>query len=433
MTPTFEEPKTLRELSESYVSLVLAVGQHDPAYVDAYYGPEEWATAAAAEQLGLDAIKDRAEVLIAWLQANPVPAEEVHETEHGTEAHSLEILQLRHEFLLTQLQSLVARVNLLAGAEMSFDEESMALYDAMAPVHEDAEFQTILGELDGELPGEGSLLDRYEAFQSDFIIPPEKLAAVFTTAIDECRARTLEHIDLPEGESFQIEYVTDKSWSAYNWYQGGFKSLIQVNTDLPISIDRAIDLACHEGYPGHHVFSVVREHHLHQIHGWDETTIYPLFSPMSLIAEGSANYGIEMAFPGDERVVFERETLFPLAGMDPARAELYYRVQELKERLSYAGNEAARRYLDGQINADAAASYLTTYALMSRPRAEQRVRFIDQYRSYVINYNLGLDMVRDYVEMRASEDPTEEYRWAVFLDLIASPRQPSGLNLHAHH
>jgi len=140
-----------------------------------------------------------------------------------------------------------------------------------------------------------------------------------------------------------------------------------------------------------------------------------------------------MAFPGDERVAFERETLFPLAGLDPARAEQYYRVQELKERLSYAGNEAARRYLDGQIDADEAASYLTTYALMSRPRAEQRVRFIDQYRSYVINYNLGLDMVRDYVEMRASEDPTEEYRWAVFLDLIASPRQPSGLNLHAHH
>jgi hypothetical protein len=26
------------------------------------------------------------------------------------------------------------------------------------------------------------------------------------------------------------------------------------------------------------------------------------------------------------------------------------------------------------------------------PRAEQRVRFFDQYRSYVINYNLGKDL-----------------------------------------
>lgn len=432
MTSTFEEPRTLRDLSESYVSLVLAVGQHDPDYVDAYYGPEEWAAAAEANPIGLDTIKERAEILIAWLQANPVPAEEVHETDHGTEAHSLEILQQRHEFLLKQLQSLEARADILGGATMTFDEESKALYDAVAPVHEAAEFQATLDELDSELQGEGSLLERYEAFRAEFIIPPDKLEAVFTTAIDECRTRTLEHFDLPEGEDFRVEYVTGKSWSAYNWYQGGFQSLIQVNTDLPISIDRAIDLACHEGYPGHHVYSVVREHHLHQIHRWDETTIYPLFSPMSLIAEGSANYGIEMAFPGQERVAFERETLFPVAGLDPARAEQYYKVQGLVERLGYAGNEAARRYLDGEIGASEATDWLTTYALMSRPLAERRVRFIDQYRSYVITYNMGLDMVRHYVEMRASEEPTEEFKWAVFLDLIASPRMPSGLQMMHH-
>ena len=35
-----------------------------------------------------------------------------------------------------------------------------------------------------------------------------------------------------------------------------------------------------------------------------------------------------------------------------------------------------------------------------RPRAEQRVKFIDQYRSYVINYNLGKDLVRAYVEQQ---------------------------------
>ncbi len=432
MTPTFEAPGTLRELSEDYVGLVLAVGQHDPDYVDAYYGPEEWAAAAEANQLGLDTIRERAEILVAWLQANPVPAEEVHDTDHGTEAHSLEILQLRHEFLLKQLQSLVARADLLDGATMTFDEESQALYDAVAPVHEEAEFQAILDELEGELPGEGSLLGRYEAFQSEFIIPPDELDAVFTAAIDACRLRTLEHIDLPEGESFRVEYVTGKSWSAYNWYQGDFQSIIQVNTDLPISIDRAVDLACHEGYPGHHVYNVVREDHLYRIHLWPETTIYPLFSPMSLIAEGSANYGIEMAFPGDERVDFERETLFPLAGLDPARAEQYYRVQGLVERLSYAGNEAARGYLDGDITAGEAIDWLTTYALMSSPMAERRLRFIDQYRSYVINYNLGLEMVRHYVEMRASENPTEEFRWAVFLDLIASPRLPSGLQMMHH-
>ena len=108
-------------------------------------------------------------------------------------------------------------------------------------------------------------------------------------------------------EHFTVEYVTNKSWSGYNWYQGGFRSLIQVNTDLPIYIDRAVDLACHEGYPGHHVYNALLEQHLVKARGWLEFSVYPLFSPQSLIAEGTANYGIEVAFPGRDRIAFEQE------------------------------------------------------------------------------------------------------------------------------
>ena len=121
---------------------------------------------------------------------------------------------------------------------------------------------------------------------------------MFRKAIDGCRARTLEHLPLPNGETFTVEYVTGKSWSAYNWYKGNYTSVIQVNTDLPITIDRAIDLACHEGYPGHHVYNALLEKHLVRDRGWVEFSVYPLFSPQSLIAEGTANFGIEVAFPG---------------------------------------------------------------------------------------------------------------------------------------
>ena len=107
-----------------------------------------------------------------------------------------------------------------------------------------------------------------------------------------------QHVELPPDESFTVEYVTNKSWSGYNWYQGNFRSLIQVNTDLPIYIDRAIDLACHEGYPGHHVYNALLEKRLVRDRGWVESSVYALFSPQSLIAEGTANYGIEVTFPG---------------------------------------------------------------------------------------------------------------------------------------
>jgi len=203
--------------------------------------------------------------------------------------------------------------------------------------------------------------------------------------------------------------------------------VIQVNTDLPVYIDRAVDLAAHEGYPGHHLYNLLVEQRLVRERGWMEFTVYPLFSPQSLIAEGTANFGIEVAFPGETRIRFERDVLMPLAGLPVAEADRYDRVMRLSARLSYAGNEAARRYLDGSIDRAAAAAWLTRYALMSPVRAEQRTRFIDVYRSYVINYNLGQDLVRQYVDAQGGTADDPSRRWQVFLDLLQSPRLPSGL------
>jgi hypothetical protein len=404
----------MNQIAESYVKLVLAVGQHDPFYVDAFYGPPEWQKEAEAHKQPLPEIRGTAEKLLADLRSHPPTAADP-------------LLRLRHEYLTRQLQSMVARIDFLAGKKMSFDEESKALYDAVAPTYDESHFQKIVDELGVLLPGEGSLTDRLDHFRKGFVIPPDRLGRVFDAAIAECRRRTGEHIPLPAGESFTVEYVTDKPWSAYNWYKGGFHSLIQVNTDLPIFIDRAIDLACHEGYPGHHVYNTLLEEHLVKGRGWPEFTVYPLYSPQSLIAEGTANFGIEVAFPGKGRVEFEKKTLFPLAGLDPAGADRYYRVNELTQKLSYAGNEAARRYLDGKIDRAQTVDWLMRYSLTPRDRSEQRFRFIERYRSYVINYNFGQDLVKEYVEKHGGTADHPEERWRVFTDLISSPRLPSGL------
>jgi hypothetical protein len=404
----------LNGIAERYVKLVLGVGQHDAAYVDAYYGPAEWKTEAERQKPPLADIDRRADALVREAAAAAAPAGD-------------ELARLRHEYLVRQLEALRARVRMLSGAKMSFDEESKALYDAVAPTHPESYFEAAIAELDRSLPGSGTLIDRYDRFRESFVIPKDRLSRVFDVAIAECRRRTLQHVQLPASESFTVEYVTNKSWSGYNWYQGNYRSLIQVNTDLPIYIDRAVDLACHEGYPGHHVYNVLLEKNLVRDRGWQEMTVYPLFSPQSLIAEGSANYGIEVAFPGEERVAFEHGVLFPAAGLDPARAAEYYQVQTIVDRLSYAGNEAARRYLNGTIDRAAAAAWLARFALMSPARAEQRTRFMDDYRSYVINYNLGKDLVQRFVEARGGTAAQPARRWQVFLDLLGSPRLPSAL------
>ena len=304
---------TMNSLGERYVRLVLALGQHDADYVDAYYGPPEWKQDVAAEKLSLVDISSRAERLARDIAAAGPPA--------GAD----EVVRLRYQYLASQLEALRARAAMVAGTKMSFDEESRALYDAVAPRHTEAEFEKVLAELDAQLPGGGPLLERYETFRNRFIIPRDRLDATFAAAIDGCRTRTLQHMTLPAGESFTVEYVTGKSWSGYNWYQGNYRSLIQVNTDLPIYADRAIDLACHEGYPGHHVYNALLEKNLVRDRGWTEFSVYPLFSPQSLIAEGTANFGIEVAFPRADRLEFERRVIFPAAGLDPAGVNQYVR------------------------------------------------------------------------------------------------------------
>ena len=252
----------------------------------------------------------------------------------------------------------MARVDMLAGKKMTFDEESKALYDAVAPHHDEAHFQAILDRartatLPGERPARRSRRGVPAAVRH-----PARAARRGVQGRDRRvpRGARSQHIELPPGESFIVEYVTDKSWSGYNWYKGDFHSLIQVNTDLPIFIDRAIDLACHEGYPGHHVYNALLEKNLVRDRGWIEFSVYPLFSPAVADRRGhartSASRSRSRRGAGGVRAR-RRSSRSP--GSIPRRPAQYYRGPGAAQKLSYAGNEAARRYLDGEIDATQAA------------------------------------------------------------------------------
>jgi hypothetical protein len=405
-------PATLDPIARRYVALVLAMGVHDPDYVDAYYGPDSLRTQALAESLGVARIKSSADSLVAVLGDSIPPYVD-------------SIVRLRHGYLRTQLRALSARTGILAGAKLSFDAEARALYDATPPHYSDAHFDSLLARLDSLVPGPGPLARRFQRFRDRLTIPAGRVDTVFRRAIAACRARTLTHMKLPPGERFDLEYVKGTPWNAYNWYKGGYRSLIQVNLDFPIPVDRAIDLACHEGYPGHHVYNASLEESLVKGRGWLEFSVYPLFTPQSLIAEGSANFGVDMAFPATERTAFERDSLFPLAGLDTSLAVRNSGVREVIEQLNYARNEVARRYLDGQLDSTAACQAMARYWLISSEAAAKTLRFIVTYRSYVINYNLGKDMVAAWVGHEGDNSP--ETRWRVFNALLTSPRLPHNL------
>ncbi len=410
--PESHSDAALDALAEQYVRLVLTLGNHDKSYVDAYYGPAPWKAEAAQDGASPAELANRAERLLAQLPDSVEPAGDLNTQ--------------RQHYLKTQLKAVAAHAHHIADAGFrNFQKEARALYDTEPPVQQYADFDPVLAALNQALPGDEPLHFRVQAFREQYRIPEDKLDSVFKAAIDECKKRTQAQIQLPKNESFRLEYVQDKPWSGYNWYQGKAHSLIQINSGLPIHIDRAVDLGCHEGYPGHHTYNALLEEKLVNDQGWVEYSVYPLFSPQSLIAEGSANYGIELAFPGDEKTRFEKETLYPLAGLDPAGAEKYQQVLDLLAQLKFAENIVAREYIDGDIDRDEAIERFQKYTAMSPEKAAQRVQFVDTYGAYVINYNWGKQLVKEYVEQGAE---SHGERWQKFSRLLSSPRLPSSLN-----
>ncbi|HEX8062382.1 MAG TPA: hypothetical protein VF535_04125 [Allosphingosinicella sp.] len=403
--------ESLDSIARDYVKLQLAIGEKEEGYIDAYYGPPEWQAEARTNAGTPAALAQRAGVLAVRLRSL-------------ADGRLDPLERRRRDFLLAQLKAASTRLAMMQGTKLDFADEAEALFGVRPELQPLSAYDPILARIERLVPGTGPLADRVDSFQERFTVPRERLKPVFDAAIAECRRRTLAHIRLPEKERFTLEFVTGKSWSGYNWYKGDSSSLIQVNTDLPTRISRAVDLGCHEGYPGHHVYNALLEEKLARRRGWVEYTVYPLYSPQSFIAEGSANYGIELAFPGAEKLRFETEVLYPLAGLPTGEAAAFGALQEAMKDLAGARFTIARDYLEGRLDRARAVDLVRKYHLVSRARAEQSVRFTEQYRSYVINYGLGLDMVRSAVERAGTGQAA---RWAAMERILSEPTLPSDL------
>ena len=291
-------------IAERYVRLGLSLGEHDANYVDAYFGPDEWRDEAKELALSLEEIAAAADSLVKKLQAL-----DISDTES--------VVALRHNFLSTHLQALAAVSRARNGQVYSFDEESKAIYGFVAPTYPVEHYDQVLAVLESLLPGEGPLHERYNAFRQQFRIPEGKLEAVVARGVEECRARTLKHMTLPDGEQYEMEMVSGNPWGAYNWYQGNAKSLIQIETGRPKYLGTSIRLGCHEGYPGHHTYSAMLEHRYLVGRNWVEFYLLPLYAPQGIIFEGSGNYAALVAFPGESRNDFLRGVKRQQVELDP--------------------------------------------------------------------------------------------------------------------
>lgn len=403
--------QAIADIAPAYVQLSLEIGTHEKGYIDAYYGPKQLFEAAVAKP------RDKTALLVATRAL-------IEKVRAATPGLADPIERRRAAFLGAQLRAAETRLEMMQGVRFAFADEAERLFGIRPELKPLTDYDAPLATVAAMLPGDAPLADRVETYLDRFTIPKERLQKVFDAAIARCRGRTAAHVAMPAGESFGLEFVTGKSWSGYNYYMGGYHSIIQVNTDLPIRLSRALDLGCHEGYPGHHLLNMKIEEQMVRGRGWVEFSVYPLYSPQSLIAEGTANYGIDLAFPDQTRPDTERDILMPLAEIAPPADDRYWQLLDAMKALQGARLTIAQQYLDGRIDRPTALALTQKYLLVSPARAEQLTAFTDKYRSYVINYGLGEDIVRRFIERG---DPGRDEIWRRMALILGEPTLPADL------
>jgi hypothetical protein len=362
----------LARQDDEYVRIVLELAVRDPDSLDFYAGPDAWLSEARAAFEPLPTVKERALVLIGDLAA--------------TRSVSSGALSMRAS-LIAQLHAVATRIDQLQGRPLAFDEESRALFNLDIGERDPHQFARIRSDLDRLLPGRGSPAARFTELERQFIVPADRLAQVVDRAVAECRRVTLSHLALPPSEHVDVEYVHDMRWPAFTTYEGAAHSRTRINLDVGFPMDRVLDLACHETYPGHHTIDVLLD-----------PRVQPLFSPQSLRTEAAASYAPGLVFSVEQRVAFERDTLMPIAGLSTSDTEQYVRASALVDRLRWLQADLARRYLDGRLEFVRAARALHEDTLLSPPAAESMLKFINEFRTYMVAYTAGRDLVRERVE-----------------------------------
>jgi hypothetical protein len=251
-------------------------------------------------------------------------------------------------------------------------------------------------------------------------IPIETFRELLPWVTEQLREWTRQKFSLPEGECFDMEFVSDQPWLAYNWFQGGYRSRIEINTDLPMQVTELAELMAHEGYPGHHTEHCLKESKLVRQMNYQEQFVTILNSPSCVIAEGIATLALETLLGDQELEDWYEEEILPRAGMSHIDARRVVDVRRANEKIDGLWGNAAFMLHDQNRSTAEIISYLQRYGLHTDQEAEHAVRFISDplSRSYTFTYFAGHDLLK---ELFAKKDRETYFRR--LLEEPVTPRQ----------
>jgi hypothetical protein len=364
-------------VAERYVLLGLRLGEHIDGLVDAYFGPAELkATVESEGKLDAEALIDEARAL-------------------SSEIQSVEDEQ-RRRWLAAQVEGLECVAELVAGRKVGWRESVRRCYGLDVEPGPEERFAEAHQKLAAALPGDGDLAERLETWNESQRVPADKLLPAFGALVDELREETRRFVTLPEGEGIDVELVTGKPWAAFNWYQGGLQSRIEISTDLPIRAYFLPVLAAHEVYPGHHTEHASKEAGLVRELGRIEAAIMLVHTPECVVSEGVAEVAIEQAFGEDwiDRVaeIVRRHGIDIDVETTRAVRDAYELLDDLGVNIAYYSAEAGW-------TEDEAVAYHRKWRLSTEEQAKKSVSFATHplWSPYVPTYSYGQRLVRAFV------------------------------------
>jgi hypothetical protein len=380
----------LEPFGQGYLRLTLEIHKHIDGYIDAYYGPEALRAAvnAAPPRAPADLLGDVQRLQDAIPTADPA----------------------RAAYLTATLRAIECTVRMLRGEAFDYLDEVYQIYDIRPRRVEESRFEAAHRDLDEALPGQPhvTLAERLATWRKDFEIDAGRALELLELARAETRRRTAAFIPLPDDESVEVKLTSNQPWSAYNWYLGNGRSLIEFDSDMPFQATALLGTFAHEGYPGHHTEHMLKEIALFRARGYAEQAVMLLHSPSAVIAEGIATTALDIIFPDDSHHEWNVEVMLPAAGLpvEAGLAERLQRAARASEALRYVNGNAAILYHTGRLDKAGTIDYMRTYGLATAERAAKSFSFITHplYRSYPFTYSVGHDLIA------ATPDPVATFR-----------------------
>ncbi len=390
------------DLPLEYVRLGLRFDRIESGFADAYTGDPRIRAEVGDEPAPTPKqLRDQTRGLLAELDVSGLAAD-------------------RAEYLRGQLTGLECTARKMSGEPVAFLDEVAAYFQVDAELGDPAVYAAAQAELDALLPGVGSLTERYAAHRRREECPPDRLEAAVLALSSALRDRVRGQYGLPEVETVRYEVVTDQPWSGFNYYEGGYRSRVAINADLPHRLGHLPHLVAHEAYPGHHTEHCRKERGLVERAARTEHTIFLVNTPECLMAEGLADLGVQ-ASVGDGWGPWAAEILGALGlRFDGHLAE---RIAVAAAPLNRVRQDAAILLHDRGTDADDVVAYLQKWSLVSAERARQQIRFLTHplWRAYITTYVEGYDLLSRWLAARPADQPVAD-RFVRLLDEPLTPR-----------